>query len=312
MKHDVKLCDVVISNRVLHYDSAKITPGGTRYRPQSYPANALLLKQLQTLTGRHSYKAWQSQVGRNIKTMGAKLKSPEVHFGTIVSGSQVIAAVEKKEELLKLDDKIIAAEMEMGGVMAAVFSRADPKRAITIRGISDAADARKAKLDSKKVYRKFAAANPARLTRTFLLGRPVDPLGVDTFEAHLTLGAAAAARKHLQPIPKSSHLAFECAIAPCGPAKTLSLELRATNASAKPIRILEAVATYRDANGEQTKRLTPDPKQLVMRCELKNVSPAPINVYAATVGPARSAVLDVNTRRQKERLKWTAPSGRSK
>jgi nucleoside phosphorylase len=123
------------------------------------------------------FKEWKFQANKSAIEQASKLNDkkgkpardelgrhqPEIHFGTVASGSLVIADKKKRAELLRLHGKIIATEMEGAGVLHATFRQEMPTPAIVIKGISDAADLNKSVMDAKKYWRVLAAENSVRV-----------------------------------------------------------------------------------------------------------------------------------------------------
>lgn len=74
---------------------------------------------------------------------------PQIHVGSVASGSLVISDEGKKAELLELHGKLLGTEMEGAGLMHAAFFYGDsPRSAIVMKGVSDTADKKKSQLDA--------------------------------------------------------------------------------------------------------------------------------------------------------------------
>jgi nucleoside phosphorylase len=138
---EVKLGDVIVSQQIFYYDPGKVTTAGIEYRPQGYPCSTVLIRQAEALRlDGEVFDAWQKtakdRASKFAQESQNKFKNrwnrkkiqeqlinhePNIHFGTIASGSLVIAARKKRKELLKLHGKVIGTEMEGAGVLHASF-----------------------------------------------------------------------------------------------------------------------------------------------------------------------------------------------
>ena len=89
--------------------------------------------------------------------------------GHLASGPTVGAAPAFKDWLKTRDRKYLALEMETGGLMAAVYEQADPKRTLILRGISDDGDEHKEELDKmgEGAFRRYAMHNAIQLLWRF-------------------------------------------------------------------------------------------------------------------------------------------------
>jgi nucleoside phosphorylase len=183
---DVRVGDVVVATQVdSYFESAKATAGegphgfdfklgGENYRP-SYD----LIQAASHLEFRHpeGFGRWQETgreelrgsvpqrlLGRLVKD-GVLRAAPAVHEGHLASGPAVAAAAAFNRWLKdKRDRKLLAVEMESGGILAAVYERTDPAHSLVLRGISDYGDERKQQLDQVKegVLRRYAMRNAVR------------------------------------------------------------------------------------------------------------------------------------------------------
>jgi nucleoside phosphorylase len=91
--------------------------------------------------------------------------APAVWDGPIASGPVVGAAEAFKDLLKRLNRRLLALEMEGGGVLAASCSHADPAATLLLRGVSDFGDERKKSLDKIGTggLRAYAMNNAIRL-----------------------------------------------------------------------------------------------------------------------------------------------------
>lgn len=155
IKKDVKLCDVVIGNQVIFYDSKKVTPSGDDHRADIFKPTATSKRIINKFFIEYDEPS----------VFNASEESFEPVFnvtqGPIGTGNAVIAdsTSEIKEWLTTVNSKTAAVEMEAAGFMQAFFEddlskKAPSLGAIIIRGISDHADISK---DDK--WRKPASLN---------------------------------------------------------------------------------------------------------------------------------------------------------
>jgi nucleoside phosphorylase len=290
---DVRLGDVVVSQQVFHFDPGKATDQGISYRPQGYPSSVSLTRQLEALRqDRARLRAWQSESARfrsepdkrsarrskrNAMRGGARPPRPEIHFGTVASGSLVIAGTRKQIELLKLHGKILATEMEGAGVMhAAFFHREQPTAAIIIKGISDHADRKKAKLDAEESWRDRAAANSVGLLLSLLKRGRLRSLQTDEFAVNVTASSPTRVRDFIkQPAsPGVAMLAFDELVTPRGPLTRLLITVSAEGTH-DAVPVLEGVVAFTSIDG---KRVTNH--FLGGACVLDEpVAPNPVGIY---------------------------------
>ncbi len=275
---DVRLGDVVVSQQVFYFDPGKAEDNRIKYRPQGYPCSMTLIRQHEALTfDPVAFKAWQEAAKRSaaekLRTLKRERKSqgitkkkkvladhialkghcPKVHFGTVSSGSLVVASKVKQQELLALHGKILATEMEGAGVLHATFRQAEiPTPAIVVKGISDAADKDKAAADELVYWRELAAENSARLALAMIERGRIRPLGTDQFELDLYRGDISVARDRIQgAVSKGmSLLAFPRLVKLLGPLTGLRISVVASGAEC-PLRVIEILVEFEDRNGRQ-------------------------------------------------------------
>ncbi|HVT15207.1 MAG TPA: hypothetical protein VHQ90_03365 [Thermoanaerobaculia bacterium] len=270
---EVRLGDVLVSQQVFYYDLAKATAEGLRYRPQGYPCSTVLIRQTEALrSSPREFGAWQQAAksiaaseaerlsaqglaklpGKRLAEMQRLLRDcqPEIHFGTVASGSLVIADKAKQKELLALHGQIIGTEMEGAGMLHATFDQELPTPAVVIKGISDAADMGKALLDSQGSWRTLAKENSARLVLQVIRRGRIRPLETDQFELDPSPGSPADARIVI-PDPTASgvsFLHFPRLLVPRGPLTEIGFAAEAF-AGVEPIGIAKLVVQYVDYDG---------------------------------------------------------------
>jgi nucleoside phosphorylase len=278
LNKEVRLGDVVVSQQVFYYDPGKVEETRIKYRPQGYPCSMTLIRQHEALTfDTVAFTAWQEAAQKSAAEKMRQLKDerksrdtakkksvpadpaalkahlPKVHFGTVASGSNVVASETKKQELLALHGKILAIEMEGAGVLNATFRQPEiPTPAIVVKGISDAADKHKAAADELLYWRGLAAENSARLALAMIQRGRIRPLMTDQFDLDLDRGDTAEARDRIQGAVSvgMSLLAFPRLVKSLGPLTQLRLDVAALGAEG-PIEVVELVVEYEDRNGRQ-------------------------------------------------------------
>jgi adenosylhomocysteine nucleosidase len=135
---DVAVGDVVIGTQVIYYDARKETVAGPVRRGETKPVTAALGHRL------NDFMRGGQHVG-----VGPG-RTVTVHCGPIGSGSAVVAYAEAdlRRFLAGFNDKTLAVETEAAGFAQAFYeeegNQADgPRGWLTVRGISDLADAAK-------------------------------------------------------------------------------------------------------------------------------------------------------------------------
>lgn len=309
---DVRLGDVVVSQQVFHYDPGKATETGIRYRPQGYPSSVSLTRQIEALRlDVTRFGAWQQEAARHaIELAGESVTpappgervpaptalgahKPQLHFGTIASGSLVITDPQKRQELLQLHGKILATEMEGAGVMhAAFFHREQPTAAIVVKGISDHADAAKTNLDTEGSWRRLASANPVRLLLALMRRGKIRSLRADEFSVSVTAASPTRARDFIPraTAPGIAMLAFDELVVPYGPLTRLSITVAAESVRG-PNAVLEGVVTCVSADGTAiTDRLTG-----AAWVTERPLAPHPVGLYLMLADTPTSVSLTVRT-----------------
>jgi nucleoside phosphorylase len=306
---DVRLGDVIVSQQVFYYDLGKATDTGIRYRPQGYPSSVLLTRQFEALRlDKQAFLRWQEEATQQAMALSrretplqsdtslAALRAhrPAVHFGTMASGSLVIADEEKKNELLALHGKIVGTEMEGAGLMhAAFFHREYPTAAIVVKGVSDPANRTKDELDADGDWRELAKANPVRLALALFRRGKLRPLNTDQYAVDLTPSSPARVREFIPDpaAPGVSFRGFERLVVPKGPLTRLSIAATAAASNDEPLRILAAVAVYHTAGGGLERRRCEGGE---LQIEQAIVSPS-IGLYLMVAGVAHRVSFAIHT-----------------
>ena len=176
----VKLGDVVVASEICEFlAESKAVParGGKgfrlKYSGRRWPLNYRLREAVNnfSLCGSafsEDYRAelrelYESlRIPRQQRRLGSE--SPDYHVGHIASGDIVGAAEAFAVELLGIDRKFLALEMEAAGVAKTAHDRNTAKKLLVVRGISDFADERKTSLDvqARGNWRLYAMTCAAR------------------------------------------------------------------------------------------------------------------------------------------------------
>ncbi|TMR93981.1 5'-methylthioadenosine/S-adenosylhomocysteine nucleosidase [Nonomuraea basaltis] len=161
-----KIGDVVVATRVVYYDLRKETPEGTRRRGEEREAPSAV---------GHAVNAFFNDHGEPATLQAANDEGDFLtHTGPIGSGEAVIA--DAKSEIIRYlkayNDKVLAVEMEAGGLTQAFHEQDGPQAVrgwVVVRGISDDAD------DGKNdTCHDVAARHAATVLRSLL---PYLPIG---------------------------------------------------------------------------------------------------------------------------------------
>lgn len=148
--NDVALGDIVVSDQVVDYDQGKISSSvkGPVLRWRGYAVDPTLLS-----LAKERAESIQIQVpGQFKEKIQPHPEALKVHFGTILSGSKVVADGRVISELTATWTQAVGLEMEAGGGAAAAHNSPSRPTFIIIKGVSDKADSKKD--DS---YRSFSA-----------------------------------------------------------------------------------------------------------------------------------------------------------
>ncbi|KAL4995184.1 nucleoside phosphorylase domain-containing protein [Aspergillus recurvatus] len=116
---------------------------------------------------------------RLVKREARKQLVPQVHYGPIASGNQVVKSAAKRDSLRRLYG-VYCVEMEAAGVMISLPS-------LVIRGISDYADSHK-----NDHWKKYAALSAAAYAKELLTRIPPFGTGGSLRETHREIGQPTA------------------------------------------------------------------------------------------------------------------------
>ncbi|WP_447040753.1 5'-methylthioadenosine/S-adenosylhomocysteine nucleosidase family protein [Streptomyces sp. DSM 118878] len=155
---DVHLGDVVVAQEVVHYEPRKVTPQGVHRRGQSHTVTAGMQHALNGFFTAHG-EPWALPDSPGHRALR----------GLVGSGEAVLADVDAEERtyLRQYNEKILAVETEGAGLATAVHGAVGAIGAahawLVVRGISDAADARKG-----DDHHPVASQNAAAVFRSLL------------------------------------------------------------------------------------------------------------------------------------------------
>ncbi|MFC4584796.1 5'-methylthioadenosine/S-adenosylhomocysteine nucleosidase family protein [Sphaerisporangium corydalis] len=164
----IEIGDVVVTSRVVYYDLRKETPDGPLHRGEEREAPAAIGHAVNSFFIDHDEPA-----GFQTTDADGTTREYRAHTGPIGSGEAVIADAESEiiRYLKTFNDKILAVDMEAGGLTQAFFEQ-DGSPAVrgwlVVRGISD--DAGSAKNDD---YHDIAARHAATVLRRLISYLPL-------------------------------------------------------------------------------------------------------------------------------------------
>jgi nucleoside phosphorylase len=147
---DLRLGDVVVPDRIVGYEQAKVHPQGVERRYEVVQPSWKLLQAARGLEPRE----WALSVAATRPDGQGDRVVPRVHFGPVFSGEKVVADEATVPELRKAWPKAVGLEMEALGVGIASY-RGCPEF-LMIKAVSDFADP--AKSDDWHAYAAESAA----------------------------------------------------------------------------------------------------------------------------------------------------------
>ena len=318
LHESVKLGHIIVAQQVFYYDMGKAAAENKiQYRPQGYPCSVTLIRQAELISsGKFN---WLQEAVKSAKSKAKKLKKkdpeknapvidalnahqPRVHFGTVASGSLVIASKEKKDELRSLHGKIIGCEMEGAGVMHAAFYRETPTNAIVVKSISDNADEQKTQTDDQGTWRQMALENSSRFVAELITSNYFRALNTGLFELNPASQGPGPARDKIQQRVTpgmGSFLSFEQLVMLHGPAVSLTIGISASGA-AGALNILQGVAIYTDK--DQNIHKVPFTDNHV---ELNGgLYPKRVGLYLMIAGTASEIKFKVSTWSMEKQISW--------
>lgn len=150
---DVELADIVVADEIAEFQSAsKVVPdaGGSykfQYSGAHFRTPYSLIEAIAhwPLLAKEDHRAWKNGIRGRVPDLGDE--RPRMHVQHVASGNTVGAAEAFRVELLGIDRKFSALEMEGAGVARAADTRHPAVPFLIVRGISDYSDERKRTLD---------------------------------------------------------------------------------------------------------------------------------------------------------------------
>jgi len=150
-KGKVNLGDVVVAEFCHYYEFVKKTEEGEQRRTRQLPSSSLLLDRAKNFKASGWHESIQVALPNSVQGVSYR---PQVHFGAIGSGEQVIADEKTLAILIQECPELMAVAMEGAGVARAVHHAS--LDFIEVRGICDFADPNKN--DDWQVYAASTAA----------------------------------------------------------------------------------------------------------------------------------------------------------
>lgn len=160
------LGDILVADKIVHYEPQKIRPDGPELRHRILEADPLLYDRALNL----QTDDWWKNIPVDVLPDASFDYSPKVHFGPLASGEKVIADIATIQGLQRHIAKLVGVEMESAGVASAAFGAAKHIGFLTVRAISDFADKKK---DDR--WRKGAAYSAAAWAFELLRSGAVSP-----------------------------------------------------------------------------------------------------------------------------------------
>ena len=138
----VELSDVVVSEKIIGYETGRLTPDGLEIRPQTEHPPQHILQDVRFFKQQVDLDIWIDLYNKLQKTLSQEQQPPEnslsipnMHLGSIASGEKLFADGSIKEIRKRYDEKIRCGEME--GIGFAVACENNNVPWIVVRGISD-------------------------------------------------------------------------------------------------------------------------------------------------------------------------------
>lgn len=126
----LKLGDVVVSDSIFDYDYTKEFDDKSLIRPRNFNSDHYLVECIKSFN-------WEGEIEIDCPDDSP---APNVMIGHIATGNKVIASTDYKKKIKGIHDKILAIEMESGGVADAAKQLKNPIGILVIKGISDMGD----------------------------------------------------------------------------------------------------------------------------------------------------------------------------
>ncbi|MEU6012106.1 hypothetical protein [Streptomyces sp. NPDC047453] len=189
LKPEAELGDVVVSTKVHYLHPGKETPAGFSARPVPGPVSHRLEQAAGTALCSETWREWVPEAVRATwQGIG-----PQIHFQPIIAGEVVLNTTDTplRDQITFHYGDALAIEMESAGVARAA-NLSEDLQVLTLRGISDHADAGKTEADASGSQHR-ASAHAAAATAALLcelLPEAAEPAG-----RRLTAPSSDAVRK---------------------------------------------------------------------------------------------------------------------
>jgi adenosylhomocysteine nucleosidase len=167
----VKLGDVVTHDELLYYELAKDSENGRKIRLMKMePPSPFLLDTLDLIRNENT---WWEKIAQ--PRPDGESSKPELHRGWILSGEKLLGNPRSEElmNLLNEYDRVLAVEMESGGIAKAVWEKRKFHRAefLVVRGISDYCNAL-GNQETRDMWRVYAARSAASVALAIVQETP--------------------------------------------------------------------------------------------------------------------------------------------
>lgn len=160
---DVRLGDICVSDQVVDYDLGKVRDGKYTPRWRTFPSDADLVRAARNFTD----PSWASTIVT--PRPDADGSDPQVHVGTVLSGSKIVADLTMVDALQSVWTQAVGLEMEGGGSAAAAHEHATHPSFILIKGVCDRATAEK-----NDDWQEYAADAAGRYAISLIINRGGD------------------------------------------------------------------------------------------------------------------------------------------
>jgi nucleoside phosphorylase len=179
----VAVGDVVIASEVNEFQAnSKAEPADNgyevRYSGRHWPLEFQIREAIShfEFSSKGTFSNWQTATSAdyvNLHVLGKETVcgSPaRMHFGPIASGNVVVASSAFVSEVMGINRKFVAIDMEAAGVAFAAAERIHPIPCLVVRGISDGANESKKLLEEqgKGAWRRYCVRNATSLLRGLL------------------------------------------------------------------------------------------------------------------------------------------------
>ena len=172
LNEDLRLGDTIVASEVNEFLASskaiqKDRSFAFKYSGNHWKTDFAILKCIQNyeFTDKNLYDAWRNHVKKFRESLGLSSVQlslantmPKLKTGHIACGDTVAASTAYAIELMGIDRKFDAYDMESAGFLQATSGREIPIRSMIVRGVADFANGRKKKLESvgDGMWRRYA------------------------------------------------------------------------------------------------------------------------------------------------------------